>query len=524
MKMELYGYMGGPNKIVSITFMTRRALGLFVFAIALTWAVVWPLSPAVQHGMSRDAGAFLYVGWRWAEGEIPYRDVWDHKPPGIYLLNRLGLEIAPHSLWGVWAIEWLSLFAAVVLSLLVLRAVFDTPTALVTTFLWAYAFLWLSDGGNLTQEYALPWQFLAVALPLWLGRGGEKARYLCALGLGLTTGIILMLRQNSVGLALLSSLGCWFALPRPTRHVPWKRIAAWALGLALVLGVTVFYFWRHEALYDFWDQVYYFNMLYARERTLKRRIIEVLKGLNLFPRPELWVTSVLGYVVAVRVLLVQQPKDFPRRYLAAVVLLGLPLEGVLLALPGRGRVPYFTAMLPIFALASAFLIALVFDRHQWPRPWLRISAVAFVLLTLVVGYGFRYKEIVETAQAQVFAPATLRYLRLHTTEDDTVLVFGAEPEINFLARRRSPTRFVYQYALYRRVYAGEALLNEFYEDIWRAQPKVIIVAMETEDGSIPDHFGPNTSAKAQQIARQLRARYRRVGIFDGWVLYQRNDR
>jgi hypothetical protein len=39
------------------------------------------------------------------------------------------------------------------------------------------------------------------------------------------------------------------------------------------------------------------------------------------------------------------------------------------------------------------------------------------------------------------------YLREHTRPDETVLIWGAEPLVNFLAERRSPTKYIFSYML-----------------------------------------------------------------------------
>ena len=40
-----------------------------------------------------DDQMFGYFGWRIAHGAVPYKDVWDNKPPGIYWINALGFLI-----------------------------------------------------------------------------------------------------------------------------------------------------------------------------------------------------------------------------------------------------------------------------------------------------------------------------------------------------------------------------------------------------------------------------------------------
>ena len=48
----------------------------------------------------RDSGVFQYVGWRLLQGDIAYRDVWDHKGPAIYYIDALGIVIGGTGGWG----------------------------------------------------------------------------------------------------------------------------------------------------------------------------------------------------------------------------------------------------------------------------------------------------------------------------------------------------------------------------------------------------------------------------------------
>jgi hypothetical protein len=60
---------------------------------------------------------------------------------------------------------------------------------------------------------------------------------------------------------------------------------------------------------------------------------------------------------------------------------------------------------------------------------------------------------------------------------DTVLIWGSHAEVLFLADRRSPTRYVYQYAaLSTRGYATPARVEELLADLRRARPALIVDA------------------------------------------------
>lgn len=104
------------------------------------------------------------MGWRILNGELPYRNVWDHKPPVIFYINALGLAITDGSRWGVWLLEFLGLSFAAFVGHKVIRKALGTIPAVLSTLLWLLTLVFVIEGGNLTTEYTLPLQFAT----LWL--------------------------------------------------------------------------------------------------------------------------------------------------------------------------------------------------------------------------------------------------------------------------------------------------------------------------------------------------------------------
>ncbi len=127
-----------------------------------------------------------------------------------------------------------------------------------------------------------------------------------------------------------------------------------------------------------------------------------------------------------------------------------------------------------------------------------------------------------------------RYIEQTTGEGDTVLVWGAETAINFVAGRRSPTRFVYQYALFAMPgYQNPALVEEFLAGIKENEPVLIIDTSPTNrvvpplDATARAEWGSRERIpllpELQQVFSYLSAHYRRVEMENrlGWVAYRR---
>ena len=134
--------------------------------VSILGAVIalFPSNPNNMTLPSRDSGVFLYVGWRFLNGDVPYRDVWDHKPPLIYFVDALGITLTPHSLWGVWFLQFIFIFFTLLLIYKLLEREFGIYAALAGTIILTSGLLTILEKGNVTEEYALVFQ----ALSFWL--------------------------------------------------------------------------------------------------------------------------------------------------------------------------------------------------------------------------------------------------------------------------------------------------------------------------------------------------------------------
>ena len=132
---------------------------LCCICISLAAATLFRLFPGNNRPPAEDSSVFLYIGKRMLEGKLPYRDLFDHKGPILYLIEVSGLSLTPRSTSGVWVLEVLNLLAA---SFLMLRLGFLEAENRASGFLAVLTAVgvcgWkIWQGGNFTEEYALPW-------------------------------------------------------------------------------------------------------------------------------------------------------------------------------------------------------------------------------------------------------------------------------------------------------------------------------------------------------------------------------
>ena len=132
-----------------------------LLAMAFVICMRSPLNPFAKDLVTEtDSSVFKYIGWRMANGEVPYKDIFDHKGILLYFINYLGTLLSFHR--GVWLIEYIFMFLSLGLSYKIFRKFCKPFSSLLATLLAFSPLYAYFEGGNLTEEYALPFILLSV--------------------------------------------------------------------------------------------------------------------------------------------------------------------------------------------------------------------------------------------------------------------------------------------------------------------------------------------------------------------------
>ena len=81
----------------------RAAFRLLVAACLL--GIAFLLLQILTYGYGRDQGIYAMVGRALLHGEMPYRDAWDFKPPGIFLIYASARALFGGGQWGIRVLE-----------------------------------------------------------------------------------------------------------------------------------------------------------------------------------------------------------------------------------------------------------------------------------------------------------------------------------------------------------------------------------------------------------------------------------
>lgn len=423
---------------------------------------------------SRDGGVYSYIGSEIVRGKLPYMDAWESKPPGIFYLNALAIALGGR--WSIWLFEYVFLLAAVWLGYqIMLRRWGDLP-ALTGTLLWLFSLNIVLFGGNYTEEYSLPFSFLAFYL--FSSSLERKSTQCYDFAIGLSGGLSFVLRPNNIGVQLAIGLTILLFGLREREYLRTSaRLLMLGIGFVLPFVSFVIYFAAQQSLRPMMDAALFYNFSYTGEHAQPLSALQMgFFFLNITA-----ITALVGYVT---IIFAARKRIEVTKNLQWHVLLLIcwPVEILLSSLSGRSYNHYFICWLPIISLLCAFAVSHYGQRVMAVLSERRSLTYSFLIAILLIGAGPNLKPYGDAARnlligkklSEQIDPVSA-YVQEHTKPGDKVLVWGAQAGINYLSEREAPTAY-FLYPLFIPSPVTVPMADRFLLDIKENPPALIVDA------------------------------------------------
>ncbi|MCM1388221.1 MAG: glycosyltransferase family 39 protein [Bacillus sp. (in: Bacteria)] len=226
-------------------------------------------SPLFPYSYGWDSAFFQLVGNGMTKGYLPYRDFYDMKGPWLFFI-----EYAAQLLWrgrtGIFLLQCVSLCCVLFLCSRIYRRYFGGSgilKSLITVLPLYVALASTIEGGNLTEEWSLPFIFLSVYLSLDFIMGEKKThRPVFGFVYGVCFGVIALIRiTNAVMIcAIVLTISCYLIKNKEWKNLLWNA-AAFLLGLAAAFLIPALYFGYYGELGDMLQCVFVFGYIYGTE-------------------------------------------------------------------------------------------------------------------------------------------------------------------------------------------------------------------------------------------------------------------
>ena len=471
---------GGSREPMPLRRSSRVVAWVAVLAVFVGLRV-----PFVSTPLERDEGTYAYIAQRALRGEVPYRDAFDQKPPGIFLVYATFFAIAGQSVESIHVGMYVVTLLEMVLLYRLVSRRFGTEAGLVATLALAVASIdpsLLGQAANTEIFMIVP---LTGALLCLLPANGVPSRWrLVAAGALGAAGFWL----KPVAATNIAFFAFWivYLFLSETPRRPVSALAGelgWlALGGALVTAPVVVYFVANGAWAPFIYCVFTFNSIYATQLAPPLRLVPRVFWMNAQPMiPPLW--PVLALAAAGLGVLSRRVRRDQVLFIGWLV---SSFAGVCIG--GYFRAHYFIQALPaLAALAGLGAVGLA----RWlargrlarftGRTLVAITAVV-VVVPLFANRATLFAPNPETIARMIYGSNPFDYsaaiaseVERLTAPTDTVLIIGSEPQILFYAQRKSACRYIYFSPLVRPQYEGLARdLAATLREVERARPRVVV--------------------------------------------------
>ncbi len=209
------------------------------------------LNSPLNENFFDDKEIFRYAGLVIYKGGVPYRDVFDHKPPLIYFLNAMNWYFSP---WVTWMMDTLLvLFATLLFYRLCKKNKIAWPWFLPLIFNLLIRYSLVSFGNGMTREYTAA--FLLIFFCSMLGNAGHKYFLM-----GLLTGLTAWMQQDALITLAPFMAYSLFEPPEPAKSVMGKRLLAAGAGFMVISLPLVLYFITNQSLSYLWQDAFVFNL------------------------------------------------------------------------------------------------------------------------------------------------------------------------------------------------------------------------------------------------------------------------
>jgi hypothetical protein len=536
------------------------AWGLLAAAVIFAVVVRFRLR---EFPLERDEGEFAYAGQLLLQGVPPYKLAYNMKLPGTYVAYAALMAVFGQTTAGIH----LGLLAVNVATILLLyrlaRELFDPISAGLAAIF--YAILSISPGVLGMAAHATHFvAFFGLAGVYLLWRYLQSGRWRSLLGGGFLLGTAFLMKQQGVflmvfggvvvmaatvvGLVKTSRQPVIGAGRRPTLIL---QAAAFYAAAVLPYGLVCAWLWRAGVFDKFW----FWTVTYAREYVAEIPLAYAWQSFSQGEGAHVVQTDWIAWLLALAgcVSVIVRGRATPGR---SLFVLGFLFFSFLCICPGYYfRSHYFIVMLPAVAmlagvgcgevlrLASLWRLSPATApaapketagrrKKSRVKPEAERPAATFAPLVIPAallmsatiawplwehgGFFFLWEPQLAcqlTYKGNPFAecPEIAKYLKAHTSPDDTIAVLGSEPEIFFDAGRRSATGYIYTYGLMEAQPLALKMQQEMMQEIKEKQPKYVVFA------NVRCSWLPNAHSETW-ILREglnfLQANYETIGILD----------
>lgn len=460
------------------TLYRRSRWVLVVILTAGLAAVIFALQPRPLY---HDPSVFMVIGRGLLSGQVPFLDLWDHKPPGTYLVGAAAWTLYQSDLTvSMQALSAIAIGVTAAACGWLVSAVysrFEAGVAISVVVALGLCLPTVSYGGGMTELFSVMGLALAFAAVtgMVLGRQGTVWPIVAGASFSWAVNCSLLAVAAVPALAVL-----WLSIPLGAGPFPLSRAnwRAWVLRRLLDLRLLAAVVAALAVMAVVWWPVLVGGGLPAAVEALWRYngLYSAGGGYHLGDWKSavvllwpIWLpTLVLGLIPAARRRLLGL--QLLRSLFTWAMVLWLAVEFVMVFTGKR----FYLHNLMLFIAPLAVLMGFAFCQLWLDQPvGIRRVMVVAASLAIAIGLGWPLSQAAPTATQIAASNRLAAYVDANSAPSDTIYVWGDDPDLYLRSDRAPAGRYFQLNPLIMPGYEQQAVADTL--NTWQAHPPLLIL-------------------------------------------------
>lgn len=457
---------------------------LFLFAVSWVFSLSMLFFPYSTETFGHDAGIFAYIGYAITQGKPIYIGAWDNKGPLLYLIDALGIAINYRC--GIYILELLSLF--VTLLFIYKCALHFVPryVAAIDAALVAMPLTITMEGGNLSEEWALPFTTIALYLIVKFFLNDYRLKKYEMMIVGACIAAIVLLRLNIITFIAVAVLGVIIKLIKEKQVPTLLNVALFAfIGFLIFVSPIAIYLIATGSLSACLDAAY----LGAVGAFTKLETMDVIYNittmiLNLRDSGALIIIVLFVALLPFCLYKTKGKKDSFKTVLL-IYYFGVFATIAANSISGAPYMHYFTSLVPVIIIPVIWFSKNIYsflceNRAKSFASTAVIAALALAISvnSIVVLRNNIFSNLRDSADNYLNSQyiKIAEYVKANSSPDDTVMLIGdgtAATSYYRAKRIAASNRFYYANGQFTEE-SKRQFANEIFEDLKQNYPAIIL--------------------------------------------------
>lgn len=461
---------------------------LVLLVITLVVSLNLTSNPFSERLPRHDSSMFTYFGFAMNKGQIMYKDIFDHKGPLIFFLNYLGVVLSINQFAGVYLIEILCIFLFFYFSFKTAKLWLPSLLALIPIGVQAVILSLFLEGGNFTEEYALPFISFSLYCFIKFYKNNKQITALEIFFISLSMGAVFLLRPNMIIVWAVFCLIIFIdLLINKNYQFLLKIITLFFGGLLTAIFPFIIYLGKEGALSQAIFQSLTFNFKYldsisGREEGIVK-LLETISSNYIL---------ILGAYLLISFVYRRKKLTGNDKYIYLGSVLSLCLSFIASAMSGRNYTHYLMIILPtltipitlllkdfsfkvkqnsLFFMSATFLVIVYF--HQIYISYNYIYETNIVAADYSDEMNIREKRSLALEKEVNTIKEVANVIKENTVETDKIYAHRTGGNLYLLSKRLSSVKYFNLPAV--NINENEVIGKDFFNEIKAANTKIIIL-------------------------------------------------